>query len=156
MPKSVTKVRTKAGKSTVEFTSNVDRAKYTMLELERAALRDVGKFLRKEVKNRIPKDSGDARKSIGTWNKTPYRGKAAHLSIGNYTKAASQKKGKEYTGHYFHILEFGSKYKRAIKPLRSAVFQNINRIRDIQAKYLKFVEDEQKAKALIDESEDQE
>ena len=66
MPKSVVKIKTKAGKSTVTYISNVDRTKYTMLELERAALRDIGTLLRKEVKSRIPKDSGNARKSIGT------------------------------------------------------------------------------------------
>jgi hypothetical protein len=154
MPKSVVKVRTKAGKSTVEYTSSVDRAKYTMLELERAALRDIGKLLRREVKSRIPKGQGDAKKSIGSWNKRPHRGKAAHLSIGTYSKSASIKKNKEYTGFYFHILEFGSKYVRALRPLRSGVFDNISRIRDITAKYLKHIEDEVRAKALIDERDE--
>lgn len=154
MPKSVVEIKTRSGKSTVTYTSSVDRAKYTMLELERAALRDIGRLLRREVKAIIPRDEGDAKKSIGTWNKRPYRGKAAHLSIGTYSKEASIKKNKEYTGFYFHILEFGSKYVKALRPLRNGVFNNISRIRDITAKYLKHIEDEVRAKALIDERDE--
>ena len=41
LPKSVTKIK----KGNVEFISNVDRVNYTLNELTRAALRDVGKFL---------------------------------------------------------------------------------------------------------------
>ena len=46
MPRSVTKV-TKNG---IEFTSNVDRVNYTMKELCRAALRDVGKLVCKRFR----------------------------------------------------------------------------------------------------------
>ena len=46
VPRSVTKV-TRDG---VEFTSNVDRVNYTMKELCRAALRDVGKFICKRFR----------------------------------------------------------------------------------------------------------
>ena len=41
IPKSVTKIK----KGNVEFISNVDRVQYTLTELTRAALRDVGKFI---------------------------------------------------------------------------------------------------------------
>lgn len=46
VPRSVTKV-TKNG---IEFTSNVDRVNYTMKELCRAALRDVGKLVCKRFR----------------------------------------------------------------------------------------------------------
>ena len=44
VPKSVVKVK----KNGVEYTSNVDVASYYIHELSRAALRDVGKFVRAE------------------------------------------------------------------------------------------------------------
>ena len=47
VPKSVTKV-TKNG---LEFTSNVDACQYTLRELARAALRDVGKFVCRRFKD---------------------------------------------------------------------------------------------------------
>lgn len=149
VPKSVVKIN----KDGVFYESSVDRTKYTILELERAALRDVAKFLRRDVKKRVPKDEGDARKNIATWVKKPFRGTAAHLSIGVYNKATAKKKGLNYVGFYFHILEFGSRLTRAFRPLRGGVFENVKTIRDIQAQYLKNVEDEQKAFALINEEE---
>ena len=42
VPKSVVKVK----KNGVEYTSNVDAAQYYIHELNRAALRDVGKFVK--------------------------------------------------------------------------------------------------------------
>ena len=51
VPKSVTKIVKKDGKNTVTFKSDVDRANYTLNELTRAALRDVGKYIAKEFKD---------------------------------------------------------------------------------------------------------
>ena len=45
LPRSVTKV---SRDGNVTFTSNVDRAKYSINELSRRALFDIAKFLRKE------------------------------------------------------------------------------------------------------------
>lgn len=149
LPKSKVKIN----KDGVFYESSVDRTKFTMLELERAALRDIGKLLKKRVRAKIPKDSGDARKSIATWNKKPFRGVAAHLSIGNLTLAQSIKKSLEYV-YYMHILEFGSKNKKAERPLRGGVMESIGDIRKIEAQYLAYIEDEQKALSVIDESEE--
>ena len=41
VPKSVIKIK----KGNIEYISNVDRVNYTLNELTRAALRDVGKYL---------------------------------------------------------------------------------------------------------------
>ena len=46
-PKSVTKIKTKNGNVSVEYTTDVDAAAYYMHELTRAALRDVGKYVAK-------------------------------------------------------------------------------------------------------------
>ena len=45
LPKSVTKIK----KDGVEFISSVDRIKYTLNELSRAALRDTAKLIRKRM-----------------------------------------------------------------------------------------------------------
>ena len=60
VPKSVVKVK----KGGVEYTSNVDAAQYYIFELNRAALRDVAKFVKKTFKESFytyfEKHSGDA------------------------------------------------------------------------------------------------
>lgn len=52
IPNGIVKIK----KDGVEFTSNVDRVNYTLRELTRAALRDVGRFIcnraRKQIKRR--------------------------------------------------------------------------------------------------------
>src|SRR5690625_1984264 len=97
MPKSVTKV-TKDG---VKFISNVDRTKYTLVELQRAALRDVAKFLRNRMKAKVPRDEGDLRKNIGTW----VIRKTGSMQIGVYDKQRARKKGFNYAGYYAHLIE---------------------------------------------------
>ena len=57
LPKSVVKIN----KDGVTYTSSVDRTQYTLLELTRAALRDISKLLRKAVIKKVPKRDGDAR-----------------------------------------------------------------------------------------------
>ena len=49
MPRSVTRVN----KNGVKFISSVDRVKYTMAELERAALKDTAKFLRRRMVDKL-------------------------------------------------------------------------------------------------------
>lgn len=54
LPKSVVKIK----KDSIEFTSSVDRVQYTMIELQRAALRDVAKFIRKRMLEKLKKLPG--------------------------------------------------------------------------------------------------
>jgi hypothetical protein len=88
LPKSVVKIN----KDGVTYTSSVNRTEYTMLELERAALRDTGKFLKRGIRPRIPKDNGDTRKTLATWVRKPWKDRAAHLQIGIYNKKTAMKK----------------------------------------------------------------
>lgn len=62
LPKAV-----KITKDGVEIISNVDRIQYTLKELERAALRDVGKLVCKRTRQKIKRRSGRLAKtrSIG-------------------------------------------------------------------------------------------
>lgn len=148
MPKSVTKVN----KNGVKFISSVDRTKYTLAELERAALRDVGKLLRKAIKARVPVEEGVLKKNVGTWVK---KFPSVRLQIGVYDKQRSDKKGYPYAYHA-HLVQFGARGGKmpATDYLRAPVLENINQIRVIQGQYLKAIENENKAKGLLDESEE--
>lgn len=54
LPKSVVKIK----KDGIEYTSSVDRVKYTLEELSRAALRDVAKLIRKRMIVKLKKLPG--------------------------------------------------------------------------------------------------
>ena len=133
----------------VTFTSQAAEVKKVMRELERAALKDVAKFLRKEVKRRVPVDEGTLKKNVGTW----VRKKETDLQIGIYTRDRAKRKGYKYAYHA-HLIEFGTK-KMAAKPfLRPSVMENIDQIRLIEGKYLKEIENENRARGLIREEEE--
>lgn len=133
----------------VSYTSQANEVKMVMAELERAALKEVAKFLRKEVKRRVPVNQGILKKNVGTW----VRKKQTDLQIGIYTRERSKRKGYKYAYHA-HLVEFGTK-KMVAKPfLRPSVMENIDQIRIIQGKYLKAIEDENRARGLIQEDEE--
>ena len=139
MPKSVTKV-TKDG---VTFKSNVDRAQYTITELKRAALRDVAKLIRKRMIEKLKKLPGMKRskriyKGVGYWN----RKWESDLLIGFQADS-----------WYSARSELGTHGSPARGILRGTVYENVSEIQNITGKYLSAVEDENKAKALIDEDE---
>jgi len=145
LPKSIIKVK----KDGIEFISNVDRVQYTISELERAALKDVAKFLRKQVKNAVPVDEGVLKKNVGTWVKK----KDSSLQIGVYNSARAKKKHYKYAYHA-HLVHFGTIKTRPVPFLRDPVFNNLDKIRLIQGKYLSAIEDENRALGLLDEDEE--
>lgn len=134
LPKSVTKIK----KDGVEFVSSVDRASYTIRELARAALRDVGKLVCKRTRQQIRRRTGRLSKNTQYW----VRKKEADLQVGF-------KPG----GFYGGFQELGTEKVPKIGALYNSVKDEINTIRDIEGKYLSAIEDEQKALALIDEGE---
>lgn len=134
LPKSVTKIK----KDGVEFVSSVDRASYTIRELARAALRDVGKLVCKRTRQQIRRRTGRLSKNTQYW----VRKKEADLQVGF-------KPG----GFYGGFQELGTEKMPKIGALYNSVKDNIKTIRDIEGKYLSAIEDEQKARALIDEGE---
>lgn len=129
----------KIKKNGVEFTDNVDRCNYTIQELTRAAMKDVGKFVTKRAKQNIKKRTGRMAKNTQYW----VRKKDCDLQVGF-------KPG----GFYGGFQELGTTKQPKIAALHNAVADNINTIRDIEAQYLSAIEDEQRALILIDESED--
>lgn len=149
MPKSVTKI-TKDG---VEFTSNVDRCSYTMKELCRAALRDVGKYVAKEFRKKyyeyFKRDTGDGGKAtrykVISGEKTLY----PRVKIG----VPHAHRGKSVDGFYAYFQEFGTSKTPRLGFLQSSVEENVPMIIKIQSQYLSALEDEAEALALISEEE---
>ena len=141
MPKSVVKIRN----GNVEYTSNVDRAEYTLLELSRAALKDTGRFVcsvfRKSYYSAFRKKSGRAGKGCQYW----VRKKECDLQVGL---------GKKAIGFYSGMQELGTSKSKRYGLLRKAVDSNIGKIREIQSKYLSAMDNELLASAYIDEKEE--
>lgn len=140
MPPSVTRIN----KDGVQFISNVDRAKYTLQELERAALKDTAKFLRKKMLDELRKLPG-MRRHRRLWASTQYwvRKKETDLLIGF-----------KHDSWYGVQQELGTSKQPKREVLRKTVMENINTIRLIQGQYLKHIEDENRAKGIINEAEE--
>jgi HK97 gp10 family phage protein len=139
LPKSVTKVK----KGGVEFTSSVDRAKYLLVELQRAALRDVAKFIRKRMIEKLKKLPGMKRsKRIYSSSQYWVRRKETDLQIGF-----------KHDAWYGVKQEIGTSKQPKRSIMRDTVYENIDQIQIIQGKYLSAIEKENKAKGLIDEEE---
>ena len=145
VPKSV--VRFKRGN--VVYTSSVDRASYTILELTRAALRDVGKFAARKANSEAMKLPGlDGHKRVkGNTSAFKYKVPWAkdglpHLEIGIIDNT-----------WYGVQQELGTSRQPKRGILRNAVHDNIAQIVAIESQYLSALEDEARALALISEEE---
>lgn len=136
----------KITKDGVTFTSSVDRTVYTMRELTRRALQDVGRFVlykvRREVRgiNKYLGKSKNAPKRYQMW----VRKKENDLVLGieNTQKGAR-------TAWWADQAELGThnQPKRAI--LHTVVLNNIDTIAEIEAQYLGCLNDEASALAAI-------
>jgi HK97 gp10 family phage protein len=140
MPKSVTKVK----RNGVEFTSSVDKAKYTIQELTRAALKDTAKLIRRRILDKARKMRGMKRgKRIPNAFQTWVRKRENDLII-----------GVKHDTWYAADQELGTNNQPARHLIRDTVYENIDQIRIIQGQYLSAVEDENRARGLIDEEEE--
>jgi len=140
----------------VNYTSNRDNVILVLTELGRKALKETAKIVRKDAKKRVKaqsEDTGTLRKNIATWVKKKGP-EGPHLQIGVYKKDRAKKKGLG-DAYYAHFIEFGTS-KQAAKPfLRPSVMENIEEIRRKQAEIIPEIENEDRARALIDESEEE-
>ena len=135
----------------ITFVSNVDRVNYTITELSRAALRDVGRYVVRITTRKARQLSGLQRtkyvhKRFQFW----VRKKECDLQVGIHNVLRNKNPGATWYG-MDQELGLNGQPKRGF--LRSAVYDNISTIRDIEAQYLSAIEDEQKALSLIDEEE---
>ena len=138
-------------KDGVEFTSSVDRCNYTIRELTRAALRDVGRYVVRRCtrKARRLEGLGHTRyiqKRFQFW----VRKQEGDLQVGIHNVMKNKNPGETWYG-MDQELGLNGQPKRAF--LHDSVYENIRTIRDIEAQYLSAIEDEQRALALIDEEE---
>lgn len=140
IPKSVVKF----DKDGVKYESGVDRVQYTISELTRAALRDVGKFVtrtfRKEYYNTFKKRRGNIGKFTQYWVRS--KQETPDLQIGLKPNA-----------FYGGFQEVGSSKTTKLGLLSKAVQDNIAEIIKIESQYLSALEDDAKALELISEEE---
>ena len=141
IPKSITKI-SKDGN--VTYTQSVDRVNYTIRELTRAALRDVGKYVCKQFRiafyDRFKKHSGRVGKYTQYWVK--YKQKDIELQV-----------GKRPNGFYDGYQELGTSKTTKHALLTHAVQDNIAKIIEIESQYLSALEDEARALSLISEED---
>jgi len=141
LPPSVTKI-TKEG---VEFTSSVDRCSYTMKELCRAALRDVGKFVCKRFRqsyySHFKRKKGYVGRFTQYWVKHKYED-YPNLQVGVKPNA-----------FYGGFQELGSSKQPKMGLLSNAVHDNVAEIVEIESKYLSALEDEAEALSLISDND---
>ena len=145
VPKSVVRFR----KNGVEYTSSVDRVSYTILELTRAALRDVGKYLARTANTEAMKLPGlkksrrvRGRTSTFLYNVPWAKTGLPHLEV-----------GVTHGTWYGEQQELGTSNQPKRQILRKAAHNNIAQIIEIESKYLSALEDEAKALRLISEEE---
>lgn len=149
VPKSVVKLSKKG----VEYTSSVDRVNYTITELTRRAMMDVGRFILYEVAakvrgiNKFTKKARYAPKRYQMW--VPKRENYLVLGIENTKKGAN-------TAWWADQSELGTDGQPRRGFLTETVRDNIDKIREIEAQYLSAIEEGNAAIALINEEEVQE
>lgn len=141
VPPSVTKIN----KDGVEFTSSVDRASYTMKELCRAALRDVGKLVCKRFRtayySHFKRKKGIVGKFTQYWVKH------------KYDDYPSLQVGIKPNAFYGGFQELGSSKTARLGLLSKAVEDNIPDIIKTESQYLYALEDEAQALSLVSDGD---
>lgn len=118
LPKAI-----KITKNGVTYEGNVDRILYTLKELERAALRDTGKFICSKTRKKIKRRTGRLARNTQYWVRS--KQKVPDLQVGF-------KSG----GFYGLYQEIGTNKYPKIAAMTNAAQSNIAEIRKIQAYYL--------------------
>ena len=143
IPKSVVKFK----KGNIVYTSSVDRVQYTLRELTRAALRDVGKFVARTC-------NSAAMKLPGMKKSRRVRGKTSAFQYWVRKKEGDLQVGIKHGTWYGEQQELGTRNQPKRGFLRTSVYDNIPTIVEIESKYLSALESEAEALRLI-ESEDE-
>lgn len=153
-PPRVTKVLVKKGKTEIKFEDGLDQTQYFIHELNRAALRDVGSFIKKmfrvEYYKHFKKRTGNGPKAVygKVWSSASTT--SPRLEIG----LPHSRRGKEVEGFYSFFQEFGSSKTPRLGILQNIVKDNTAEIIKIESQYLSALEDEaSRLEALINESD---
>jgi HK97 gp10 family phage protein len=134
----------KITKKGVEYISSVDRAKYLLVELERAALKEIGKFVRRRVLDDVRKLKGFKR------GKRPLRA----YQIWVRKREGNLQIGIKHDTWYGVAQELGTSKQPRRAILKNTVMNNVDEIRRIAGLYIKEIEDENKALGLIDDNDE--
>lgn len=133
----------KITKQGVELISNVDRCKYFITELTRAALKDVGKLVRRRGLDKMRKLRG-----LRRGKRPPHA-----LQYWVRKRETDLQVGLKHNTWYSVDQELGTRNQPKRSILRDSAFENIDDIRRIEGAYLSAIEDENRALGLIDEEE---
>lgn len=150
-PKSVTKLKVKDGKVNITYESNLDAAQYYLFELNRAALRDVGKFVTKVFRTayyqHFQKRTGNAGKATKYKVWAGAKTTAPRVQIGLKTG--------QVDGFYAYFQEFGTSTGiPRLGLLTHAAEDNVAEIVKIESQYLSGLSDEaERLDALINEDD---
>lgn len=151
LPKSVVRFK----KGNIEYVSNVDAANYTIRELTRAALRDVGKYVTRLVNDKALKLYGGG---LAKTNRIiPHKGSdRTKLAFGYWArkKECDLQVGVKHDSWYGTDQELGSDGMPKKAFIRNTVYDHIAEIVEIESKYLSGLEDEARALAEAEASED--
>lgn len=143
MPKSVIRLN----KNGVVYTSEVDKANYSIRELTRAALRDVGKYVSRQCNMK-------AQKLPGLRRSKRVRGSKSAFQYWARAKSCDLQVGIKHDTWYGTQQELGTRGQPKRDILRSSVYDNIPTIVEIESKYLSALESDAAALALIDSEGD--
>lgn len=152
LPKSVTKISYKNGKTELTFIDSVDRVNYTMEELVRRANMDVGRYIIRLVQRAVRNEP--AFRSLKKAKYVPQRyqywarKKENDLILGIENTA----KGAE-SAWWADQAELGTNGQPKRAFLYNTVKDNVSTIREIQAQYISAIEDELEAERLVAEAE---
>lgn len=143
---------TKFDRNGVTYVSSVDRVNYSIQELTRGALRDVGIFVLREANKGLQTLPGMKRSRRVRGKYSPFekwvRSKSCDLQVGI-------KPDKKWGGAWYgEQQELGSSKMPKKAFLRNAVYNNIPKIVEIESKYLSALEDDAAALNMIESIED--
>lgn len=143
VPRSVVKF----SKGGVTYTSNVDFVQYSIQELTRAALRDVGRFVSRTC-------NSAAMQLPGLKKSRRVRGKSSAFQYWVRRRETDLQVGIKHNTWYGANQELGARNQPKRGILRNSVYDNIAQIIEIESKYLSALESEAAALAAIGSEDD--
>lgn len=150
MPKSVVRFK----KDGIEYISSVDKCEYTIRELTRAALRDVGKFVCRKCNSNAYKLWKGLRQNGRMSNRI--KGRKSTFQYWARSKECDLIVGVKHGTWYGTDQELGTSNQPKKAILRTAVERNIPTIVEIESKYLSALESEAEALKMIESEDDYE
>lgn len=142
VPKSVIKIN----KDGVQYISSCDKAQYTIRELTRAALRDVGKFLCRRCNEK-------AQTLPGMKKSRRVRGGSSAFQYWARKREGDLQFGCKHGTWYGEQQELGTSRQPKRAFMKNTATENIAEIIKIESQYLSALEDEAAALAMVSDEE---